>query len=354
MTSNPGKNRITERVVFSDASPDLDRRFAVAPMMEWTDRHCRFFMRLISSRALLYTEMVTAAAVIHGDRNKLIGFDHAEQPVALQLGGSDPAQLADAARIGEDFGYQEINLNIGCPSDRVKSGRFGACLMAEPDLVARCVEAMRVAVNLPVTIKCRIGIDDQDIETELDRFVSLVARAGCRTFIVHARKAWLNGLSPKENRDVPPLDHGRVHRVKQANPDLELCINGGIETLDEAEAHLRHVDGVMMGRAAYHNPYLLADVDVRIFQDKRVPTPTREEVLDQYIVYAERELARGTRLHHLTRHILGLYHAQPGARAFRRTLGEQSVRPGAGIEVLKDCLARLGDARMHTAPVAAE
>ncbi|MDA7946058.1 MAG: tRNA dihydrouridine(20/20a) synthase DusA [Hyphomicrobiaceae bacterium] len=323
-------------------------------MMEWTDRHCRYFMRLISARVLLYTEMVTAAAVVHGDRDRLLGFDPAEQPVALQVGGSDPALLGEAARIGEEFGYREINLNIGCPSDRVQSGRFGACLMAEPDLVARCVEAMCSVVSLPVTVKCRIGIDDQDVETGLDRFVSKMAAAGCRTFIVHARKAWLKGLSPKENRTVPPLDHDRVHRLKADNPDLEICINGGIETLAEAQRHLAHVDGVMMGRAAYHNPYLLADVDEAIFGEIGKRRPSRDDVLERYIVYAEREFARGTRLHHLTRHILGLYHGEPGARTFRRMLSERSTRPDAGIDVLKESLAALRDARMHVSPVAAE
>ena len=323
-------------------------------MMEWTDRHCRYFMRLMSPCALLYTEMVTAAAVVHGDRARLLGFDPAEQPVALQLGGSDPAQLAEAARIGEGFGYREINLNIGCPSDRVQSGRFGACLMAEPDLVARCVDAMQDAAGVPVTVKCRIGIDNQDAEQDLDRFVSAVADAGCRTFIVHARKAWLEGLSPKENRDVPPLDHDRVHRLKRKFSGLEICINGGIETVAEAEDHLAFVDGVMMGRAAYHNPYLLAEVDARIFGEGGGPARNREDVLDRYIPYAERELARGTRLHHLTRHILGLYHGQPGARAFRRRLSEEGARSDAGIEVLKECLAHLRDARMHMPPVAAE
>ena len=332
----------------------VDRRFSVAPMMEWTDRHCRYFMRLISSRALLYTEMVTAAAVVYGDRTRLLGFDPAEQPVALQLGGSGPAQLAEAARIGEAFGYREINLNIGCPSDRVQSGRFGACLMAEPDLVARCIEAMQKAVGVPVTVKCRIGIDDQDAERDLDRFVSTVADAGCRTFIVHARKAWLQGLSPKQNRDVPPLDYGRVHRLKQKFSELEICINGGIETLDEAEHHLGRVDGVMMGRAAYHNPFLLAAVDARIFGDDAGPARARDDVLERYISYAARELAGGTRLHHLTRHVLGLYHGQPGARAFRRHLTEQGARADAGIEVLNECLAHLRDARMHVPPVAAE
>jgi len=331
----------------------MARRFSVAPMMDWTDRHCRFFLRLISARALLYTEMVTTSAVIHGSREKLIGFDPAEQPVALQLGGSDPCQLAEAARIAEDFGYAEINLNVGCPSDRVQSGRFGACLMAQPALVASCVAAMRGAVSVPVTVKCRIGIDDQDSGQDLELFISTVAMGGCETFIIHARKAWLEGLSPKQNRDVPPLDYTRVYRLKAAHPELEICVNGGIETLGGAEAHLDHVDGVMLGRAVYHNPYLLAEVDNRIFGES-TNAPTREEVFDRYTVYAGQHLRDGTRLHHLTRHILGLYHGQPGARAYRRFLTEQATRHDADIGVMKECLARITDTRMHTAPVAAE
>ncbi|MFQ5626968.1 MAG: tRNA dihydrouridine(20/20a) synthase DusA [Methyloligellaceae bacterium] len=326
----------------------VNRRFSVAPMMDWTDRHCRYFLRLISARALLYTEMVTSAAVIHGKREKLIGFNPAEQPVALQLGGSDHDELARAARIGEKFGYAEINFNVGCPSDRVRSGRFGACLMAEPHLVAECVVAMKDAVDLPVTVKCRTGIDELDSDGELERFVSTVADAGCATFIIHARKAWLEGLSPKQNRDVPELDYARVYRLKQAHPELEVCINGGIATLDEAEAHLARVDGVMLGRAAYHNPFLLAEVDVRIFSEPAI-APTREQVLERYIAYAARELQRGARLHHLTRHVLGLYHGQPGARAFRRYLTEEAARHDAGIGVLKECLARIGNARMDAA-----
>jgi len=241
-----------------NSSPTPPHRFSVAPMMERTDRHCRYFLRLLSSRALLYTEMVTADAVLHGDRERLLGFDASEHPVALQLGGSDPSKLAEASRIGEEFGYDEINLNIGCPSDRVQSGRFGACLMAEPELVAGCVAAMRAAVSVPVTVKCRIGIDDQDAEESLDKFIDVVADTGCKTFIVHARKAWLQGLSPKENREVPPLDYGRIYRLKARRPDLTIVVNGGIETLPDAKAHLEHVDGVMVGRASYADPYLLA------------------------------------------------------------------------------------------------
>ena len=309
----------------------------VAPMMDWTDRHCRFFHRLLTRRALLYTEMVTAEAILHGKRNRLLGFSAEEHPVALQLGGSDPAKLAEAAAIGEGFGYDEINLNVGCPSDRVQDGSFGACLMAEPDLVARCVAAMRARVRVPVTVKCRIGIDDQDSEADLERFIAAVAGAGCRTVIVHARKAWLDGLSPKENREVPPLDYARVYRLKAAHPELEIVINGGIGSLEEAEAHLAHVDGVALGRAAYQNPYLLAEVDGRLFGDA-APLPTRRAVLEQLVPYAERHVRNGGRLNNIVRHILGLYHGRPRARAFRRHLSELGPREGAGVEVLLDAM----------------
>ncbi len=312
-------------------------RFCVAPMMDWTDRHCRFFHRLMSARARLYTEMVTADAILRGDRGRLIGFSPEEHPVALQLGGADPARLAEAAAIGEEKGYDEINLNVGCPSDRVQEGRFGACLMAEPDLVARAVAAMRARVAVPVTVKCRIGIDDQDGEADLERFVAAVAAAGCRTFIVHARKAWLQGLSPRENRELPPLDYGRVHRLKAAHPELEIVINGGIASLAEAEAHLARIDGVALGRAAYHDPYLLAEVDRRLFGDS-APAPSRRAVLEALIPYAERHLRQGGRLNNIARHILGLYHGRPRARAFRRHLSEHAPRDGAGIEVLHEAL----------------
>jgi len=308
-------------------------RFCVAPMMEWTDRHCRYFLRLISRRTFLYTEMVTAEAVLYGNRERVLGFSPEEHPVGLQLGGSDPKRLAEASKIGAEYGYDEINLNIGCPSDRVQSGRFGACLMAEPDLVAECVAAMGEAAGVPVTVKCRIGIDDQDAEATLDRFVDRVAQAGCTTFIVHARKAWLKGLSPKENRDVPPLDCERVGRLKQRRPDLEIVLNGGIESLAEARAHLPHVDGVMLGRAAYADPYLLAEVDQALFGAEETP-PARLEVLDRFVPYIEAELAAGARLNQMTRHILGLFHGQPRARAFRRHLAENAHLDGAGIEVL--------------------
>jgi tRNA-dihydrouridine synthase A len=306
-------------------------------MMDWTDRHCRYFHRLLSARARLYTEMVTAEAVLHGKRDMLLGFDPAEHPVALQLGGSDPARLAEAAAIGEGFGYDEINLNVGCPSDRVQEGRFGACLMAEPELVARSVAAMGRAVRVPVTVKCRIGIDDQDGEADLERFVSRVANAGCRTFIVHARKAWLQGLSPKENREVPPLDTARVCRLKAAHPGLEIILNGGITSLEDAEAHLAHVDGVALGRAAYQNPYLLAEVDGRIFGAATAP-PSRRAAIEALIPYAERHLEAGGRLNNIARHVLGLYHGRPRARAFRRHIAEQAPRAGAGAEVLIEAM----------------
>ena len=304
-------------------------------MMDWTDRHCRFFHRLLTRRALLYTEMVTAEAIRHGKRDLLLGFSAEEHPVALQLGGSDPVKLAEAARIGEGYGYDEINLNVGCPSDRVQEGSFGACLMAEPHLVADCVAAMRAAVQVPVTVKCRIGIDDQDSEADLERFVSTVAAAGCATFIVHARKAWLRGLSPKENREIPPLDYDRVHRLKAAHPELEIAINGGIATLDTAAAELRHVDGVMLGRAAYQTPYVLADVDAMFF-GCAAPVVSRDEILERLIPYAERHIARGGRLNNIARHILGLYHGEPGARAFRRHLSENAGRAGVGARLLTE------------------
>jgi tRNA-dihydrouridine synthase A len=316
------------------------RRFCVAPMMEWTDRHCRMFHRTLSRRAMLYTEMVTAAAVLHGDRFRLIGFDPAEAPVAVQLGGSDPAALARAAAFAQSFGYDEVNLNCGCPSDRVQSGRFGACLMAEPDLVARCFGAMQDAVSIPVTVKCRIAIDDQDAVLALDRFVAEVAAAGCRTFIVHARKAWLQGLSPKQNRDVPPLDHGRVYRLKADRPDLEIVINGAIASLDAAQGHLEHVDGVMLGRAAYHDPWLLADVDRRLFGAAN-PVESRKQAVEAYLPYVEGELARGVPLAAMTRHVLGLFNGLPGARAFRRHVSENAHRPGAGTEVLTRAVAQV-------------
>ncbi|WP_410050932.1 tRNA dihydrouridine(20/20a) synthase DusA [Bradyrhizobium sp. SZCCHNR3054] len=313
-------------------------KFSVAPMMDWTDRHCRVFHRLLSRRALLYTEMVTTGAVIHGDRKRLLGFDKSEHPVALQLGGSEPGDLATSARIGEDFGYDEVNLNVGCPSDRVKDGRFGACLMAEPGLVAACVAAMKGAVRIPVTVKCRIGIDDQDPEVALDVLARAVVAAGADALIVHARKAWLNGLSPKENRDVPPLDYDRVYRLKAALPQVPIIINGGVPSIEAAKQHLAHVDGVMLGRAAYQEPWRLLAVDPELFGEAP-PHASMKDALAALEPYIARELAGGTRLHAITRHLVGAYHAVPGARAFRRHLAEYGVRPEAGIAVLRDAVA---------------
>jgi tRNA-dihydrouridine synthase A len=320
----------------------LDRRFAVAPMMDWTDRHCRVFHRLMTRRGRLYTEMLTTGAILHGDRTRLLGFDQCEHPVALQLGGSDSDHLATAAKIGEDFGYDEINLNVGCPSDRVKDGRFGACLMAEPALVAAGVHAMKRAVKIPVTVKCRIGIDDQDPETALDELARGVVAAGADALIVHARKAWLNGLSPKENRDIPPLDYDRVYRLKAAMPDVPIIINGGITGLAEAKEHLRFVDGVMLGRAAYQEPWRLLSADAELFGEA-APHATMKDVFAAMTPYIEAELARGTRLHSITRHFVGAFHGVPGARAFRRHLAENGVKPGAGINVLRDAIALVED-----------
>ncbi len=310
--------------------------FAVAPMMEWTDRHCRFLHRQLTARARLYTEMVTAEAIIRGDRVRLLSFDPSEHPVALQLGGSDPARLAIAAQIGADLGYDEINLNVGCPSDRVQSGRFGACLMREPGLVADCAAAMRAVVRVPVTVKCRIGVDDQDPEAALRSLVEACTSAGVTVFAVHARKAWLEGLSPKENRDVPPLDYGLVYRLKREHPALTIIINGGIETLDAAEEHLMHVDGVMIGRAAYHSPALLADVDARFFAGDGGSV---EHAMEAYVDYVGRQLSLGVPLNAMTRHMLGLFHGRPGARLFRRHLSENATRAGANAETLRTALA---------------
>jgi tRNA-dihydrouridine synthase A len=317
-------------------------------MMDWTDRHCRFFHRLLSRRARLYTEMVTAEAVLRGDRNRLLAFSPTEHPVALQLGGSEPEALAEAAKLGEAYGYDEINLNVGCPSDRVQEGRFGACLMAEPQLVARAVAAMRRQLKVPVTVKCRIGIDDQDSERDLDRFIRIVADAGSTSFIVHARKAWLKGLSPRQNRELPPLNYPRVWALKAAHPELEIIINGGITTLAAAAAQLTKVDGVAIGRSAYQNPYLLADVDRQLFGDGSAP-PSRAAVLEALIAYVEEHMGRGGRLNNVTRHILGLCHGQPHARAFRRHLAQNAPRPGAGIEVLRESIALIEDDKANPA-----
>ena len=319
-------------------------------MMDWTDRHCRVFHRLMSRRARLYTEMLTTGAIIRGDRARLLGFDASEHPVALQLGGSDPRDLATAAKIGEEFGYDEINLNVGCPSDRVKDGRFGACLMAEPALVADGVVAMKRAVKIPVTVKCRIGIDDQDPEVALDVLARSVVAAGADALIVHARKAWLNGLSPKENRDIPPLDYDRVYRLKAALPNVPIIINGGIGSLAEVKAHLGHVDGVMLGRAAYQEPWRLLNVDPELFGEV-APYAAMKDVFEAMMPYIEDQLASGTRLHSMTRHFVGAFHGVPGARAFRRHLAENGVRAGAGVNVLVDAMALVDGAA--AAPMAA-
>jgi len=330
---------------------ELERRFCIAPMMDWTDRHCRFFHRLLTRRALIYTEMVTTGAVLHGDRERLIGFDPAEQPVALQLGGCDPVALARCARIGADFGYVEINLNIGCPSERVQEGRFGACLMAEPTLVADCVAAMKSAVAIPVTVKCRIGIDQQDPEVALESFATAVEAAGIDALIVHARKAWLAGLSPRENREIPPLDYDVVFRLKAAHPRLPIVINGGIASVEAAREHLARVDGVMMGRAAYQEPWRLLTVDPLLFGEP-APFANSKAAAHALMPYLERELSHGMRLHAMTRHLLGLFHGVPGARAFRRHLATEAVKPGAGAEVLAEALALVvdrSDELAHTA-----
>jgi tRNA-dihydrouridine synthase A len=314
-------------------------RLAVAPMMDWTDTHCRAFHRVLAPQALLYTEMLHANAVVHGDRPRLLGFDASEHPVALQLGGSDPALLAAASRIGADWGYDEINLNVGCPSDRVQAGRFGACLMREPALVADCIAAMRAAVRVPVTVKCRLGVDEQEDYGVFLAFIDTVATAGCTRFIVHARKAWLQGLSPKENREIPPLRHDWVHRLKRERPELTVLINGGLRELDEVQAQLAHVDGVMIGRAAYHEPYRLHAMAVALQGAALRP---RQALLRAYFPYVAAQLARGVALKHISRHLLGLFHGQPGGRAFRQVLGEGAPKPGAGFEVLERALALTG------------
>jgi tRNA-dihydrouridine synthase A len=313
-------------------------------MMDWTDRHCRAFHRVLTRRTLLYTEMVTTGAVLHGDRDKLLGYDAVEHPVALQLGGSEPADLAAAAKIGEDLGYDEINLNVGCPSDRVQSGRFGACLMREPELVADGMAAMIAAVKVPVTVKCRIGVDDQDPEESLFRLVDLSAQAGVELFVVHARKAWLKGLSPKENRDIPPLDYPLVHRLKRERPELTIVINGGVPGLDAAEEHLAGgVDGVMLGRAAYHEPGLLGQADRRLFGEE-VADVGPFEAVEAYKPYLAARLAEGWRLAGMTRHMLGLFHGQPGGRIWRRILTVEGVKPGAGLDVVDAALAGVREA----------
>ena len=315
-------------------------RFSVAPMMDWTDRHCRFFHRLLSRRARLYTEMVTTGAVIHGPRERLLGFSPAEHPVALQLGGSDPTACAEAARIGAEFGYDEINLNVGCPSDRVQEGRFGACLMREPALVGACVAAMKAAIAVPVTVKCRIGVDDQDPAEALEALAGAAVAAGADALVVHARKAWLQGLSPRENRDIPPLEYGRVYGLKAAFPALPVAINGGIGSIADAQAHLAQVDGVMLGRAAYQNPELLLGVDPELFGEAP-PAADAFEALERFEPYAAARLGEGVPLHAMTRHLLGLFAGRPGARAFRRHLATEAPKRGAGLEVLRAAVAQV-------------
>ena len=312
-------------------------RFSVAPMLDWTDRHCRYFLRQMSTHALLYTEMVTTGAILQG-RGDYLAYHEAEHPLALQLGGSVPEELARCAVIAQNRGYDEINLNVGCPSDRVQNGRFGACLMAHPTLVAECVRAMQAEVKIPVTVKTRIGIDELDSYEFLRQFLDTVSAAGCDTFILHARKAWLSGLSPKENREIPPLDYERVYQVKRDYPHLTISINGGISTPEAITTHLAHVDGVMVGREAYQNPYLMASVDALVFADPH-PVPSRHDVVRLMIPYIEQELAKGNHLSHITRHMLGLFQGLSGARRWRRYLSENSCRPGAGIDVLLAAMA---------------
>jgi tRNA-dihydrouridine synthase A len=320
----------------SEVKPlSINRTFSVAPMLDWTDRHDRYFLRLISKHALLYTEMITTGALIHGDRQRYLQFNAEEHPVAIQLGGSEPADMALCAKMAEDEGYDEININVGCPSDRVQRGSFGACLMAEPNLVAECVSEMQNKVDIPVTVKSRIGIDNKDSYEALHHFIDTLANAGCQTFIIHARKAWLQGLSPKENRDVPPLRYDWVYQIKQDFPTLEIIINGGITTLDACDEHLQHVDGVMVGREAYHNPYLLATVDQRYYGATK-PLPTRKQVLEAFCDYVQQQRDKDVYLKHMSRHILGLFQGMPGAKAWRRKLSENAHKPGAGITLLQE------------------
>ncbi len=328
-------------------SLERSRRFSVAPMMDWTDRHCRYLHRLLTRHSLLFTEMVNSGAIVHGDAERHLRYDAVEHPLALQLGGSDPAELAKAARIATDFGYDEINLNVGCPSDRVQSGRFGACLMAEPDLVADCVRAMREATDRAVTVKCRIGIDDQDVEESLDRFADAMVAAGVDALYIHARKAWLQGLSPKENRTIPPLDYPRVYRLG-ARLALPTMINGGIETLDQATEHLAHMDGVMLGRAAYHNPMLLAGVDARFFGDDH-EVPDLASIMQAMADYADAQRSQGVRLNNIARHMLGLANGRPGARQFRQIMSVDACRPNAGPDVFMRALAVVEDRALAAA-----
>jgi len=314
--------------------PTSKRAFCVAPMMDWSDKHCRYLWRLISRNALLYTEMVTTGALIHGDKNRFLDYNPAENPVALQLGGSNPAELAQCAKMAQDWGYDEVNLNCGCPSDRVQQGMIGACLMGHPQLVADCIKAMQDSVDIPVTIKHRIGIDDMEDYEGLVNFVSAVADTGCNTFIVHARKAWLSGLSPKENREIPPLKYDMVYQLKKEFPSLEIIINGAVTDIAQSQDHLQHVDGVMIGREAYHNPYLLAEVDEKIYGEAG-PAPSRDLILSRYADYCAEEISKGTRLNHMSRHVLGLFQGKPGARIFRRYISEEAHKLPKDAGVLR-------------------
>jgi tRNA-dihydrouridine synthase A len=327
----------------------LNHTFCIAPMMDWSDRHCRHFWRLLTKETLLYTEMVTTGALIHGDRERFLHFGQSEHPVALQLGGSNPTDLAQCAQWAQQWGYDEVNLNCGCPSDRVQSGMFGACLMAQPQLVAECVSAMRSACDIPVTVKHRIGIDDMEHYDQLAAFVEPVAAAGCEVFIVHARKAWLQGLSPKENREIPPLNYDWVYQLKQDYPELTIVINGGIQTLDECDVHLKQVDGVMIGREAYHNPWMLADVDSRIFGAEN-PASQRDKIIEALLPYISEQMTGGARLNHITRHILGLYQGVAGARKFRRHISENAYKKEANIEVLNEAYKLVRHYQGHMVP----
>lgn len=326
---------------------NIDRRFTLAPMMEWSTSDCRTFWRLLTKKAVLYSEMVTTGALLHGDKKRFLDYNACEHPLSLQLGGSNPKDLAECSKIAEDWGYDEVNLNCGCPSDRVQNGMIGACLMAEPDLVADCIAAMQAAVKIPVTVKHRIGIDDMEDYEGLANFVTPIAATGCNTFIVHARKAWLKGLSPKENREIPPLQYDKVIQLKQDFPHLEIIINGGITTLEQSKHLLKEVDGVMLGREAYANPYLLAEVDQQIYGESR-PVISREEVMEAFIEYCAEQLSKGTRLNHLTRHILGLYQGMPGARHFRRVLSERAHKPGVGVEIIRQAMDALNEVTSAT------
>ncbi len=319
------------------ATKNIQRIVSVAPMMDWTDRHERFFLRLISKHTLLYTEMLTTAAILHGNKNRLLDFSAEEHPIAIQLGGSDPAALAACSRISEEWGYNEINLNVGCPSDRVQSGRFGACLMAEPRLVAECIRAMQDVTPLPVTVKCRIGIDAMDSYSEFAHFIETLALTGCEVFIIHARKAWLTGLSPKKNRDIPPLRYDYVYRLKQDYPELSIVLNGGISSLAAVREHLNYVDGVMLGRSVYHNPFILNEIDREFYQDTQdaISHLSRKQILEQYYPYVEKQLASGVPLNSISRHIMGFFHGCVGARSWRRYISENAHKQGAGVEVLQ-------------------